>query len=86
MGKETGRTNVRLVVRGIAWRSALFRLLFSYRRLVLYHAGCLAILVANDAGRSNWVRILVAHDRNGVFYRHGGGGVLVSGSQGCDQR
>ena len=86
MGKETGRTNVRLVVRGIAWRSALFRLLFSYRRHMLYHSGCVAIPVANDAGRPNWIRILVAYDRDGVVYRYGGGGVLVSGSQSRNQR
>ena len=86
MGKETGRTNVRLVVRGIAWRSALFRLLFSNRRHVFYHSSCLAVFVTNNAGRSDRVRILVAHDRDGVFYRDGGGGVLVSSSQGRDQR
>ena len=80
MGKETGRTNVRLVVRRIAWRSALFRLLFSCRRHVLYYSGCMAIPVANDAGRPNWVRILVAYDRDGIFYRDGCRGVLVSSS------
>ena len=81
MGKETGRTDVRLVVRGIAWRSALFRLVFSCRRHVLYNTRCLAILVANDAGRPDWLWILVANDSDGVVYRYGSCGFLVSGTQ-----
>ncbi len=85
MGKEAGRTNVRLVVRRIAWRSALFRLLFSCRRHVLYHSGCLAILVANYRG-PDWVRILVADDRDGVVCRYGCCRFLVSGPQSRNQR
>ena len=85
MGKKKGRTNVRLVVRGVAWRSALFRLLFSCRRHVLYHSGCLAIRVANY-GSPNWIRILVADDGDGVVYRYGRCGFLVSGPQSRNQR